>query len=287
VSSLESVIVSRVKSMPSLPGPLTRLFVMLGDPNSSAADVEAVIRPDAAMTVNVLRLVNSAAFGLSRSVTSVRQAVALLGMRRVLETATSVSLLRFIPEKLPGYGIDARAYWQHCAATAVLSEQLIGELKLPVQELAFTAGLLHDMGKLAIASYLLSDAKWKNATFDTYADSFLEAEELAIGTTHAAVGAMLAIRWQLPEALVWVSRWHHSPEHAGETAPGVLLDVVHLSDALAHMLGYGADAGGLSRHISRAAAERLGVRVRRLESVAAEAAPKIKALGEVFVNRVG
>jgi putative nucleotidyltransferase with HDIG domain len=239
------------------------------------------------MTANILRLVNSSVFGLSRSVTSVRQAVALLGMRRVLETATSVSMLRFVPQTLPGYGVDARTYWQHCAATAVLSEELVGELKLPTQELAFTAGLLHDVGKLAIASYLLTDPKWKTARFDAYADTFLEAEELALGTTHAAVGAMLAIRWQLPEPLVWVARWHHRPESGGDAAPSVLLDVVHLADGLAHMLGYGADVGELSRHISVEAANRLGVKVRRLESVAAASAPKIKALGEVFVNRAG
>lgn len=285
--SLESHIVNTLKTMPALPGPITRLFVMLGDPNSSAADVEAVIRPDAAMTTNILRLVNSSVFGLPRSVTSVRQAVSLLGLRRVLETATSVSMLKFVPATLPGYGIDARRYWEHCAASAVISEQLIGELKLPVQELAFTAGLLHDVGKLAIATYLLTDPKWKSARFDSYAESFLEAEELALGTTHAAVGAMLAIRWQLPDTLVWVARWHHRPESAGDAAPGVLLDVVHLADALAHALGYGADAGELSRTISTEAASRLGVKVRRLERVAAESAPKIVALNQVFTNRVG
>lgn len=287
MSTLESKIVDRVRTMPALPAPITRLFVMLGDPRSSAADAEAVIRPDAALTANILRLVNSAFFGLSRSVTSVRQAVALLGLRRVLESATSVSMLKFVPSTLPGYGIDARAYWDHCAATAVISEELIAELGLPTQELAFTAGLLHDVGKLAIASYLLGDAKWKTARFDAYAPSFLEAEELALGTTHAAVGAMLALRWQLPETLVWVTRWHHQPESAGDAAPAVLLDVVHLADALAHSLGYGADQGELSRTASAQAAARLGVRVRRLESVAAASMAKIKAMSEVFVNRVG
>lgn len=287
MTSVENAILARVRAMPALPGPITRLFVMLGDPNCSAIDVEDVIRPDAAMTTNVLRLINSAAFGIPRTVTSVRQAVALLGTKRVLESATSMSMLRFVPAKLPGYGISAAQYWNHCAATAVLTELLVTELNVPDHDLAFTAGLLHDVGKLAIATYLLQTPAPSGIRFDKPVETFLEAEEAMLGTCHTRIGAMLGIRWNLPEPLVWVIRWHHDPASAGEAAPQALLDAVHVGDNLAHMLGYGADAGELSRNSSRDTLSSLQITTRILERVAYEAVPRIRALCDVLSNKVG
>jgi len=122
--ALKQRILDATAALPLLPSSVMRLRTVLDDPRSSADAVEAVVRPDAALTGNLLRMANSAFFGVPRRIESVRQAITLLGMRRVYEAAVGASFLCLIPERLLGYGLEASAFWRHCVAVAVLGERL-------------------------------------------------------------------------------------------------------------------------------------------------------------------
>lgn len=280
-------ILNRIQSLHTLPDSTARLGSLVNDPKTDAADFETVIRPDPALTANLLRMANSAYFGLSREVTSVRQAITLLGVKRVYEVASSVTFSRMLPESLPGYEVDAREFWTHCLAVAALSERLAAEIGIKAPDFIFTAGLLHDIGKLAIGSFLMEASE---EVFGRVLEDHMDlpaAEKIVLGMDHADVGSALAEHWNLPEPVCRAARWHHRPDEAPEESDRSLVDLVHVADGLAHSLGLGADRGELARTILPSAVERLGINVRRLEFAASETVGEIYGMTELYASGVG
>lgn len=279
-------ILKTVRDLPTLPSAVARLSSLVADPSANAEDFEAVIRPDPALTANLLRLANSAYFGLSREVGSVRQAVTLMGIKRVFELAASVSFTRVIPARIPGYGISAEDFWQHCVAVAALSERLAADLRVRVPDMTFTAGLLHDVGKIAVGAYLekrpsaLGDEVGKEGVF------LIDAERALMGVDHAEVGEAIGAHWALPRVIVHGARWHHAPGDAPPEVNRTLVDLIHVSDGLAHALGLGADIGELSRRIDGTVIDRLGIGAPRLERVAGETVADIRSMCGMFAAGV-
>jgi putative nucleotidyltransferase with HDIG domain len=275
-------IVARIRSLPTIPDAVARLSALARDERSDAGDFEQVIKPDPAMTANLLRLANSAFFGCRREVTSVRQAIALLGVERVFEIASSAAFARTLPARMPGYNVPADAFWTHCIAVAALSERLAKELGFKAPALTFTAGLLHDAGKLVIGSFLVDESARLASSLHVENTTLVDAEHLVLDTDHTEVGALVVESWDLPPAIGRAARWHHRPSDVPTEADGVLVDLVHASDCLAHSLGFGADVGELSRRVDPRVTERLGIKARRLEHVASESIDQIREMGQLL-----
>jgi putative nucleotidyltransferase with HDIG domain len=276
-----ALVLSRVKALPALSSTALQLASLARDDRSSAADFERVVRPDPALTANLLRVANSVYFGLRCRAESVRQAVTLLGVKRVSEIAAAVALSPLIPPRLPGYDVGASAFWLHSVAVAVLAEKLAARLGRRCPDLTFTAGLLHDIGKLAIGAFVADDAP-SILVRARGGLPFVSAERVVLGVDHAEVGALVAEAWSLPAAAAAAARWHHAPGQVPADAPGDLVDLVHVADALAHSLGFGADAGELARGVDEGATERLGFRPRDLENTAGESLDAIRDLAALF-----
>jgi putative nucleotidyltransferase with HDIG domain len=282
VITLQSVL-GRLKDLPTLSAAAVRLSELARDERTGAADFEKVIRPDPALTANVLRVVNSAYFGLRCRVDSVRQAITLLGLKRTSEVAAAAALAPVIPPRLPGYELEAAGFWTHCVAVAVLSERLAAELGVRRPELTFTAGLLHDIGKIAISAFV-SGASGPILERARGGLAFVSAEREVLGVDHTDVGGAVAAAWHLPAAVTDVARWHHAPGLAGEGTDRHIIDLVHVADGLAHAMGLGADVGELARKVDPGAETRLGIRARRLERVAGQSLDEIRDLAQVFAS---
>ncbi len=280
-------ILDRVHDLPTLPGSVGRLAALLEDERSGAGDFERIIRPDPALTANLLRIANSAWFGLRSRADTVRQAITLLGVRRVFEAAASAALLRVIPPRLAGYEIDAAAFWQHSIAVAVLAERLGQEIRGRPPDLTFTAGLLHDLGKLVIGVFVSQESGPILDRVRNGAIPFVRAEREVLGVDHAEVGGEVARAWRLPDAALWAARWHHQPCQAPSQVDGALVDLVHTADGLAHSLGLGADAGEMARHIDASVKARLGLRTGRLERVASESIDPIREMSSLLLQPGG
>jgi putative nucleotidyltransferase with HDIG domain len=280
-------VLEKVHSLPTLSATVARLSVLLRDDRSGAAEFELAIRPDPALTANLLKLANSAYFGLSRQVASVRQAIQVIGLVKVYGVAASAAIARLVPARLTGYEIDASGFWKHSVAVAVLSEQLARELRLPVPDLTFTAGLLHDVGKLAVSTFLAADADDVMDAMEDESLSFVDAERRVLGTDHAEIGALVAERWNLPVAVGNAARWHHHPGLAGGGHDQTTADLAHLADGLAHSLGMGADAGGMARAIDQGATARLNVTHKHIERVAGASLAGIRELTGLLAPNSG
>lgn len=275
-------IAAGIDSLPALPASVGRLSALLRDPHTGAEDFERVIRPDAALTANLLRIANSAAFGQAYQVSEVKRAIALLGTDRVFEVAVAMAMGAIIPTHVPGYDMGASGYWEHCAAVATLGEALVRRLGRRELRGAFTAGLLHDVGILVVATYLAESAALLRDAREKTGITYYEAERQVLGTDHADVGAAIILRWGLPSHLSDAARYHHRPDDAEGLESSPMVDIVHVADCMAYAFGFGADVGGLDRRISPGALRRLGATGDLLEAVAADTLDTIYEVVDIF-----
>lgn len=274
-------IAARVGALPGLDASVAQLARIVNDPNATVADFERVLRADPALTANLLRVANSALYAGKTRVSAVREAILRIGTRRVWEIAIAGSFGRVLPPVLRGYDMPAAVFWQHSVAVAVLAEHLARSLRVPEAPHAFTAGLLHDMGKLVIEMFLSQEQEDLVGVLDRGALALFDAEREVLGTDHGEVGMAVAEQWGLPSALGLVARWHHTPEEAPEASRD-LVAVVHVADALALQLGFGVDIGDLRRRVDPAAAVRLRLAQTALDRLAADCLAEIREMGRAI-----
>ncbi|MCP4677655.1 MAG: HDOD domain-containing protein [Deltaproteobacteria bacterium] len=263
-------VLRKMEALPTLPTAVAKLAAVLNDDRVGAAQFEKIVRPDPALTMNLLKLANSAYFGARREIGSVRQSIAFLGIKRVFELAASAWFSQSLPEKIPGYEITAKSFFLHCLSVGALAEQLAVEAAMKPPEMVFTAGLLHDVGKLAVGALMLERSEEILSEMGSGDLSFYAAEAKVLRTDHTEIGEALVREWSLPEEIAWAARWHHEPSKAPAHVDRDLIDLVHLADGMAHSLGFGADIGELSRVIDNQSMERLILGAEEMEHAAGE-----------------
>jgi len=208
-------LVEEIEDLPTLPDILNRVTAVANDPDSSASDMAKVIATDGSLSAKVLRLANSPAYGFSREISDIQQAIALLGFRETQALAVTVSIFDHLIDRTV---LDFREYWKHSYACATLAKLISFSQKAGGKEYAFISGLLHDIGKVLLAMEMR--AKHKDA-YELHVDTgipILEAEEKVMGITHAEAGYLLAEHWLLPTAVAKAIRYHHSPNMEPESA---------------------------------------------------------------------
>ncbi len=272
-------IVSKIQSFPSISGVATRILKLLDDPDSSAEDVQKVLRLDPGLTANILKLTNSAYFGLPNKVGSVQQAVVMLGWKRLVKIVLATCVNAVLDKPVPGYDLPPGELWRHSVAVSVTAEGLMKELNLDVDDEIFTAALLHDLGKLVMGEFVAEDLESIRSTAEK-GIPFPVAEREVLGTNHAEIGAMLLESWSFPTRLVGAVRWHHEPDSA--EPPSALIDIVHVANVLCLMLGIGAGIEGLHYKPSATATKRLGLKPKQLEVVASRTLQWANELSNVF-----
>ena len=272
-------ILARVKSFPGLPGAAVRLLALLRDTQTSVSQVEAILRNDPSLTANVLKLTNSAYFGLSSKIASVRQAVLLLGSKKLIQLVLASCVRTVMDRAIEGYNLPAGELWRHSIAVSVTAEALAAELKIPMTDVVFTTALLHDVGKLALGAFVREDLeKIENTASGSI--PFEAAEQSVLGINHAEIGALILKNWLFPPDVVSAVRWHHDPEAGGATSS--LTDIVHVADVLSLMIGIGVGREGLQYQASAAATKRLGIKPLYLEKVSCQTLQWVNGLADVL-----
>jgi HD-like signal output (HDOD) protein len=226
-------IVSRLESVPSLPAVYVKITTALGVPDASISQIGGIIAEDMGMSTKILQLVNSAFFGLASPVSSVKQAAALIGMDNIRALALSVNIF----SRFEGSLADDMAFlWNHSLATAGFAKVIAKAQSGGRTEIddSFTAGVLHDIGRLILASACTKD--YLNVLDKArHGTPMLNAEQEVFGCTHAAVGAYLLGLWGLPDAIVAAAAWHHDPGLGGAHTFCPLI-AVHVANSQDHEL---------------------------------------------------
>jgi len=203
-------LVSTTGDLAVLPTTVVRLLDLLKDQTCAADKVVQVLDQDGAMTANVLKLSNSAFYGVRGTVTTTRQALVLLGNRSVLTLAFATGMVPVMRRNLVGYGIDRDRYWEHSLTSAMAAGVAMERLGEPARACeAFTAGLVHDIGMLALDTHLANNAMKLVPAFPLF--NVAEREQQALGFDHTDAGALLAENWGFPAALAAAVAHHHHP----------------------------------------------------------------------------
>jgi putative nucleotidyltransferase with HDIG domain len=201
-------------------------------------DLVRVLRNDPSLTAKILRVANSAFYGMSGHVESLNAALVVLGMRELMHLVTCISVFHAFPTKPGQPTFDRKAFWVHSAGCGEISRSLTHRLKLRFNSTEFTAGLLHDLGKILLDQYFHDE--FMEALRLSYAEelSMVEAEERVFGVNHAEIGLWLAGMWNLPETIRDVITYHHRVPNAKRENQS-LVAIVHLANNLCKHAGIG------------------------------------------------
>ena len=262
-----------------MPGTAVRMLSLLNNPDISFSQIEEILRYDPGLTANVLRLTNSAYFGFSSKIGSVRQAVVLLGAKRLIQLVLTSCVHAVMKKSVAGYDLPAGELWRHSIAVSVAAEALVKELRIPAADFVFTGALLHDVGKLALSDFVKDDLQ-KIEDMAAQGIAFEVAEQCVLGINHAEVGALILENWSFPPEIVRAVLWHHAPDAVEET--NNLIDIVHVANVLSLMVGSGVGREGLRYQPSAAATRRLGLKPFQLEKVASQTWQWVNELPDVF-----
>jgi HD-like signal output (HDOD) protein len=229
--------IEQITNLPTLPTIVTRVMQIVNNPSSSASDVAFMVGQDIVLSAKILRLANSVFYGMPRAITSINNAVVILGLKVINTIVLSLTVFDLFPHEKKTSLFNRTAFWRHSTSCALICRFLTERLKKFVlfdEEEAFCAGLLHDIGKVVMEQYLHDDfhkalkyAKHKKVPL-------FEAEIETLGYAHTDVAQWLTSRWQLPPQLQFPIVHHHAPQRAKEHPDIVAL--CHYADFLCYEL---------------------------------------------------
>jgi putative nucleotidyltransferase with HDIG domain len=235
MSEPQAKMLEMVDQMPAFPASVQRILAMTSNANVAPKDLVQVIDHDPVLTMRILKVVNSAYYGLSQPIVSVKHAVVYIGINTIKHLALGIAAIGTMPRENEA-GFLTRAFLLHSVTTAVISRRLTESLRAgaAVTADAFVAGLIHDIGQVVFAHFLpekyqrvLALTKQENVPLHV-------AERDILGADHAELGGLLAEKWKLPPELVEAIRYHHHEPDEHADAP--VRNSIYLANVLSDRL---------------------------------------------------
>jgi HD-like signal output (HDOD) protein len=229
--------ISRIKDLPTLPTVMEKIVTLTSDPNVNIGRVEEAISTDPVISTKLLRIVNSAYFSFFREITSLRQAIVVLGLEATKNLVYGTSIISAFGRESKIKNFPLEGFWKYSVACGNISRTLASLLDYSFYEEAFLAGLVHNIGKLVMAKYIPDELeKSINVSLEKNV-SLSEAETEVIGYNHNEVGHHLAIRWRLPQLLDEVITHNENPAEAENHRE--LTSIIRLASLLSRSYGIG------------------------------------------------
>ncbi|MCA9242979.1 MAG: HDOD domain-containing protein [Phycisphaerales bacterium] len=269
-------------NLPRLPDSAMRLIAVINDPNSGMNDIIETIRFDQTITAELLRRANAADIGAGRSITTLDDAVRVLGTGRVMRIAMAAQTPTELMKAQEGYGLSPGELWRHSVGVALMAQLLGRKLGVGNQGVLFTAGLLHDVGKTLLNTHMRKEYAHIVKLVADRKTTFLEAEQEALGFSHPEVGARLCEKWGLPDVIVRAIRYHHEPDAL--TEPDETVDLTHVANVICRVMGVGGGDEGLLVRANADVVSRYGLKESLFESLGAEMVMELKSIQKVFTG---
>ncbi|TKJ41245.1 hypothetical protein CEE37_06150 [candidate division LCP-89 bacterium B3_LCP] len=233
-----------IDNLPTLPNVFLRIMQLMRDPEVSMKDIAEIIESDPAISMKILKLINSTFYGLSKQVDSIQQSIVLLGSSTIKNVVISISIFKVLNTGKPGTGFNRKAFWQHSIGCGLIARYISNQLGWEKNEDGFIAGVTHDIGKVILDRFFPEQLVSVMEHIKNNGSSFYEAETITLGTSHSEIGSLLAENWKLPEKLVHVIAQHHSLEPESEHAG--LIALIQLADMLTYH--YKIGSGGAEKN---------------------------------------
>jgi putative nucleotidyltransferase with HDIG domain len=258
---IKTRIINKLKEIKSFPQFVVETLRKLNDPTSSASDVAASLSRDEGLVLRTLKLANSAAYGMSRNISDVSEAIALLGYKNISNIVLAATVYSVMDKGLNGNALDRGELWRHSLTTAYAARYIAQATKKVPPEEAYVGGLLHDVGKVVLNDYVRFGYGLIVKEVEEQHIPFSEAELKIIGFDHATVGSLLVERWNLPKGYFYSTLLHHKPNELEQefSEHQFLVDVVSVANSICLMMGIGLGADGLQNYMYPEPLERLGI----------------------------
>ncbi|QOV91763.1 HDOD domain-containing protein [Humisphaera borealis] len=248
--------VKKVTTIATLPEVTAKIIATVENPKSSAQELHKIVSHDPALVTRILKVVNSAFYGLPGQIGSIERAIVLLGLNAVKNIAVAASLGQLFRGAKLSDTFSAKDLWRHCIAVGVASRDLAKQMKLPMAEEAFLAGMIHDMGIL-VSMQLWPEQiravcdRASHAIGASDAATFCEMEREMIGADHQQLGLALAEQWKFPQACQLVAGNHHNPSALGGQSR-LLVSVVYAADTICCQSKHGFNLTAINQKLDSA-----------------------------------
>ena len=246
-------------SIPTLPDVVLRINALIEDPDAGTAEIGALVSEDAPLAAKVLRIANSAYYGLSGECVSTEHASTVLGIKVLKNIVTQVAVINQFDHLQGNEYFSIQDLWDHAGFTAHLCSKVAEKstvLRAFSPEEMYVCGLLHDVGKIVLMDGLGERYLELAKTAGEQGHSLYQVERATLGFTHTDVGAVVANRWGLPEQIANAIQYHHGPRD--EVAKNVVVSIVAHANILAHRVKDG-DMGGARKVFDEGTREQLGI----------------------------
>jgi HD-like signal output (HDOD) protein len=275
-------ILATISKVVAIPSCATKAAAMLARPDANLAELGRIIEHDPGLTANLLKIVNASFFGDSRPMLTAADAIKRLGTLQVLQFVISTGVAPSFVRKIEGYDLAPSMHLQHSVTVAMAARELGRVLGLDAPDYSFTAGLLSGVGKILLGAYVQVDVKPILNLALEQGLSFDRAEDAVLGINHAELGGILLRSWGLPPEITDVVSYHLRPDDS--PSPDVVLDLVHIGNALAKMIGVGLGVDGLNYVPSAKVIERLGLTAEILDRVSANVVDEMHSVWNLFME---
>jgi len=260
---LESIL-QETQKLPALPQVITEILQKIDDPETTPEIFQQVITKDPFITAKTLKLANSAFYGYSREISTISNAVVILGMDTLRSMIIAMSAYNLLNKEVKGYNYQRDDYWKHSLSTAIITRKIAQLREYQNLEICFISGLLHDIGKLLLDRFRyiylesIEEFSRKNKVPDYL------AEKAIIGYNHSDAGAYLANVWKFPQVLTDVINYHHWPLKVNNLN-SIYIKVVHVADCMSNIY-----LKGSSNPVNKIVEREIGVTDQEKEKIIAE-----------------
>ena len=273
--ALQKIILRRLKELPPMPQVMFKAREVMNDPKSNFKSLSDILEADQAIAARVLRLSNSAYYGLAGKVSSVQHASVLLGYKTIGETVSMAGSSTLLGNSLDGYKLDSSDLWQHSLAVALASKIIAIKVKPDLENDAFAAGLIHDSGKIVLDKYLLERQSLFKSFMEGGEKTFLEAEKDILGFDHSEIGASMCKSWKIPNLITNAICYHHHPSMSKDST---LAYIIHVADSLSLMSGIGTGIDGMLYNMDSKALDYIGLPEDSLASIIEETVDSVEKI---------
>lgn len=225
--------INDLRDLPTLPSMAIEVRKIASDPKSNMANLVEVIEEDMALTSRILRIANSAYYGVPRKIDNLKMALVILGMNEISNMVMTITILRLFSRDDQGRAFDIKSFWRHSAACAELTVGLYQGLAKSVPSSAYIAGLLHDIGKLIMDQHFHEYFMACLGRAEEEQVSMADAELHVIGVDHGHVGSWLTKRWNIPEDICQAVAQHHI--RPADYSPHGLAAVIDRANRISHL----------------------------------------------------
>jgi putative nucleotidyltransferase with HDIG domain len=279
--SIKAMVQAVPRSLGSYGPVLNEIEEALKSTSCNLSTIGDAIQKDPDLTARLLRLANSPFFGFANRLSTVAEAVSLLGIQQIQDMIVASSVLEQF-KGVPDTFVNKDSFWRHSLAVGIAARLLAMERRLPKPDKFFVAGLLHDVGRLVLLSQA---AEWAQAVFEVYQSERIllrDAEKKVLGYDHQQIAAELLQSWSYPPTLVQAVGFHHAP---GQSVAKLEAAVVHIADHLIVAMGIGSSGEHFIPPLDEKALYAAGLDPETLDKIVEAVDEQVLAVEEAFLKK--